>query len=179
MADWECKACKALTSEETVKCWNCGRSRSDKSPIPQKSTTSSADSTNQTWIILAAVGGALILGGLFRLNSFESQFVRGMGGQDNAGIALLVAGAVLGLIGISNMSSKKSSQSESGSGSIGPGAPAAETASSSGTDAMIVQIEKLAELKEKGIITQQEFDEQKQSLLTKMKTSALSTAGDA
>lgn len=50
--------------------------------------------------VLAAAGAILIALAVVRLNSLESQFLRGLGGTDNPATTMLVLGVPLALIGV-------------------------------------------------------------------------------
>lgn len=54
----------------------------------------------QIGILVSVIGGFLLLIGLVRLNSLESQFVRGIGGSDNLSNVLVVLGVLATIGGI-------------------------------------------------------------------------------
>lgn len=185
MADWECRFCKALTSDERDKCWNCARRRDDETGLvamnaapkgstspkgpPQLATNTGGNKPidRQVWVVIAIVGGLMFVFGLFRMNSISSQLMRGFGGRDDVGIALLVVGGLLlvgGILSFANSPRPERADSPAPLGNIQPAssvthAPGAPQISS------LDALERLADLKQRGMLTDLEFDSQKKKLL--------------
>lgn len=164
---WECRTCKALNQQDNDTCWNCQRTKASpavklvddalKSPFLDRLTTQ----------VLAIIGGLMFLFGLIRFNSLGSQMVRGFGGSDNVGVVFMILGGLLVVIGGYPLLGSQSTRTDARTAT--PQVPARDgtstVVSSNQLANEIEQLERLAALRDRGVLSDQEFDAQKKKLL--------------
>jgi len=174
--NWECLSCKALNPQDQNTCWNCKRPKGapaiDQAAASPESPWGVSrwlddESDRQLKIAIAIVGGLIFLFGLVRFNSMESQLVRGFGGRDVLGVFMLIGGGLLTVLGayplMGSRVFKTGARSPAPESSAGGGTSA--TASPNPPANAIEQLERLAALKDRGILSAEEFEEQKKKLL--------------
>ena len=181
---WRCASCGESIEAQFDSCWKCGsvrpggtnaNSREPAQPdvangatlpdasdlIEELSKPLDPRSGPSVFFILLLIAGiGLFAFGLVRFNSIASQIIRAGRDQDALGIVLLFAGvslAIIGSLGVfggSHSTVSKSNDSVQNNGL--------------GENAEIVQLlERLASLKERGLLTDEEFQRQKQTILSR------------
>jgi len=137
-------------------------------PVSATSQDAAAPIMNSNIAVALLVGGAvLVLFGLVDFNSAGSQLKRAIGVSDPLPVALMVFGAIMavaGLVGILSAQSTSNSQSTGARSTLPNQMVPPATSELSGKTA-IEQLERLGALKEKGLLTQEEFDAQKKKII--------------
>jgi hypothetical protein len=150
------------TDQNKDRCWNCDRERGAIPGLQDLAVVMNANPLmglpNRNAATAVALGGGLLfLLGLVRFNSFASQVVRGMGGTDGLSVLLLLAGAGLALWGGHALYESRPDA---------PNGPAPLKENTTPQSDRISQLERLAALKERGLLSADEFDAQKRQLLS-------------
>ncbi len=184
---WKCASCGELLEAQFDVCWKCGTAKpgfkaaspsqvsqlnhaSDGATVPEPSDLIEELSKPiepqtgpSTFFILLLIAGVVLFAlGLVRFNSIESQILRaGRDGRDALGIILLFVGgslATVGSLGVFGGSRPTVRQPEDFPDRSGHLDANAET---------VNLLERLALLKEKGALTDEEFQRQKQDILSR------------
>lgn len=169
-----CEKCGTPTKASVTASLQPAASAAPGVPFPEVPTAvapptdaESQVSSRQLGAGAAVVGGILLLLAMMQFNSITSQIVRAAGGTDSTGLLLLIAGGVLAFGGAVSFFGAGGKVEEFAQ-TAGQGASAIKAAlvtSTSAAPSPIEQLERLGALKEKGLLSEAEFEAQKKKLL--------------